>query len=226
MLDIKSWLSEFILVLEKEFGDRIDFVGLQGSYARGEATAQSDIDVVVILDQVSLADLDRYDRITLHLPHRELLCGFLSGRAEIMHWASSDLFQFYFDTIPLKGTLDYLRPLIHEQDVQMAIHMGACNLYHMCIHNYVYEKDWDVLKSLYKAASFVMQALYFERSGVYIRKTEELLGKVEPEEKNILLACLELKIKGKGGNFRALSEQLLQWSGQQICQYSPNHKKT
>ena len=36
------------------------FVGLQGSYARGEATEASDIDVVVVLDELYFADLLKY----------------------------------------------------------------------------------------------------------------------------------------------------------------------
>ena len=40
--------------------DRIWFLGLQGSYGRGEAGDQSDIDVVIILDTVSASDLETY----------------------------------------------------------------------------------------------------------------------------------------------------------------------
>ena len=50
MIDIKSWLDEFLKALSDTFAERICFVGLQGSYGRGEATENSDIDVVVILD--------------------------------------------------------------------------------------------------------------------------------------------------------------------------------
>ena len=42
-----SWMNEFLGTLNEVFGDRVWFVGLQGSYGRGEATEASDIDVVV-----------------------------------------------------------------------------------------------------------------------------------------------------------------------------------
>ena len=54
----------------------------------------SDIDVVVILDELSVADIETYNAMLDTLPHRELICGFLSGQKEIMAWEPSDLFQF------------------------------------------------------------------------------------------------------------------------------------
>ena len=53
MIDINDWINRFLKVLNDIFGERIWFVGLQGSYGRSEAIETSDIDVVVILDQLS-----------------------------------------------------------------------------------------------------------------------------------------------------------------------------
>ena len=63
-------------------------MGLQGSYGRGEATEASDIDIVVILDKLSADDIQTYNSMLDTLPHRDLICGFLSGRDEIMNWES------------------------------------------------------------------------------------------------------------------------------------------
>lgn len=57
VIDIFTWMNEFLQTLTKTFGERIWFVGLQGSYGRGEATAKSDIDIVVILDELSASDI-------------------------------------------------------------------------------------------------------------------------------------------------------------------------
>ncbi|MBQ4547215.1 MAG: nucleotidyltransferase domain-containing protein, partial [Oscillospiraceae bacterium] len=51
MIDITAWMNDFLLKLNKIFANRVWFVGLQGSYGRGEATETSDIDIVVILDE-------------------------------------------------------------------------------------------------------------------------------------------------------------------------------
>lgn len=65
------------------FGDRVAFIGLQGSRARGEATDSSDIDAVIILDRVSASDLDACRLILGDMPETELACGFISGIGEI-----------------------------------------------------------------------------------------------------------------------------------------------
>ena len=45
MIDIDAWLEEFCGRLDENFSGRIWFLGLQGSYARGEAKESSDIDI-------------------------------------------------------------------------------------------------------------------------------------------------------------------------------------
>jgi predicted nucleotidyltransferase len=54
VMDIDVWKDLFVRSLQERFGDRVWFVGLQGSYGRGEATEKSDIDMVVILDELSV----------------------------------------------------------------------------------------------------------------------------------------------------------------------------
>ena len=56
VIDIAAWMKEFLQALNESFENRVWFVGLQGSYGRGEATETSDIDVVVILDELAVAD--------------------------------------------------------------------------------------------------------------------------------------------------------------------------
>lgn len=38
MIDITIWMNDFLQKLDKTFGKRVFFVGLQGSYGHGEAT--------------------------------------------------------------------------------------------------------------------------------------------------------------------------------------------
>lgn len=133
MIDINLWMERFTELLKATFGNRIYFVGLQGSYGRGEATESSDIDVVVILDQLTVDDIKTYSHMIGTLPHRELICGFLSGKDELINWEPSDLFQFYYDTTPIEGSLDELLTRIDKEAVDRAIKTGACNIYHGCV---------------------------------------------------------------------------------------------
>lgn len=214
-MEIKSWMTDFLKALDQTFGDRVCFVGLQGSYARGEATPSSDVDVVVILDSLSACDIAAYNTMLDTLKNRELICGFLSGRKELMNWETSDLFQFYHDTVPVRGTLDGLLPLIDAAAVDRAIKTGVCNIYHGCVHNMLYEKSEDVLKELYKAASFVVQAICFRQTGTYIRHRSELIQAVDADEKAIVETFVKLK-NGGAGDFVTMSESLFEWAGNWI----------
>ncbi len=44
VIDSCSWMNTFSEALKSFWGERVWFVGLQGSYGRGEATETSDID--------------------------------------------------------------------------------------------------------------------------------------------------------------------------------------
>ena len=47
MIDITTWMQKFLHSLNETFANRVWFVGLQGSYARGEATDESDVDLLI-----------------------------------------------------------------------------------------------------------------------------------------------------------------------------------
>ena len=211
MIDINAWINTFIQKLEEVFANRVWFVGLQGSYGRGEATETSDIDVVVIMDELTASDIQTYNDMLDTLPHRELICGFLSGRDEILHWEASDLFQFYHDTTAIKGSLDDLLPLIDNAAIDRAIRMGAGNIYHGCVHNMLHEKSEEILKGLYKAASFVVQAIVFKQTGTYIKHQSQLLQVASVEEQMITETFLKYK-NGEPVDFNDASRILFEWS--------------
>ena len=217
MMDIKKWMNTFLNAVNTTFTNRIWFVGLQGSYGRGEATETSDIDVVIILDQLSATDIQAYNAMLDGLPYRELICGFLSGKDELLNWESSDLFQFYYDTTPIKGSIDELLAVIDEASIDRAIKIGACNIYHGCVHNMLHEKSDDILRELYKSASFVVQAIAFRQTGKYLKQQKELLRVVSSDECGIIETFLSLKSGGKV-DFYLMSEALFAWSKKWITE--------
>lgn len=215
MIEITTWMDRFVQLLNDNFLDRVWFVGLQGSYGRGEATGTSDVDIVVILDELSDVDIRVYNSMLDTLPHRELICGFLSGKNEILSWEPSDLFQFYYDTKPIKGSLDILLPLIDDSAINRAIKIGVCNIYHGCVHNMLHEKSEDLLRGLYKSASFVVQAIVFKQTGNYFRYQKDLLQTVSPDERVIVDAFSRIKNDGVI-DFQEMSEALFTWSKEWI----------
>ena len=211
MVDINVWMNDSLRRLNEVFADRVWFVGLQGSYGRGEATESSDIDVVVILDELDEKDIQTYRDLLDTLPHRELICGFVSGKDEILNWEPSDLFQFYYDTTPVQGSLDDLLALIDQPAIDRAIKMGACNIYHGCVHNWLHEKSEEILKGLYKTASFVVQAILFKQTGRYIKHQNQLVQEASAEERLITETFLKYK-NGEAVDPNEASKALFEWS--------------
>ena len=211
MIEITTWMNGFLNSINEAFGERVWFVGLQGSYGRGEATETSDIDVVVILDELSIADIHKYNAMLNTLPYRELICGFLSGKDELLNWEPSDLFQFCNDTTPIAGRLDEVMAIVDASAVNKAIKIGACNIYHGCVHNMLHEKSEDVLKGLYKSASFVVQAIAFKQTGKYVKHQSELRDVVSTDERVIVDTFLNLK-NGGTVDFNLMSEALFAWA--------------
>ena len=217
MIDINDWINRFLKVSNDIFGEHIWFVGLQGSYSRGEATETSDIDIVVILDELSPSDIQTYNAMLDSLPHRELICGFVSGKDELLNWEPSDLFQFCHDTTPIKGNLEEVVAVVDESAVNRAIKIGACNIYHGCVHNMLHEKSEDILKGLYKSASFVVQAIAFKQTGKYVKHQSELRDVVSTDERVIVDTFLNLK-NGGMVDFDSMSEALFAWAKKWISE--------
>ena len=215
MIDITVWMQGFLKSLNETFPNRVWFVGLQGSYGRGEATNTSDIDVVVILDELSVMDVKTYHDMLNTLPHRDLICGFLSGKDEILNWEPSDLFQFCNDTTPINGSLDEVLATVDKSDIDRAIKIGVCNIYHDCVHNMLHEKSEEILKGLYKSASFVVQAIAFKQTGNYISHQKELLQVVSYDERSIVEIFLSLK-NGALIDFSSMSEALFSWAKKRL----------
>ena len=219
MIDITTWINDFLQKLNHIFENRVWFVGLQGSYARGEATETSDIDIVVILDELSAMDIQTYNTVLDTLSNRALICGFLSGKDDIMNWEPSDLFQFCHDTTPIKGSLDEVMAVVDESAMNRAIKIGACNIFHGCVHNMLHEKSEDILRGLYKSASFVVQAIVFKQTGNYMKHQEELLTVAALNEQAIINTYLSLK-KGGMVDFIPMSDALFVWAKQWISENS------
>ena len=219
--DIDNWMEQYLEKLKSLFGSRLFFVGLQGSYGRGEPTESSDIDVVVILNHVTTKDLKAYSTLLDTLSNREKVCGFISGLQELKNWERSDLFQFYHDTTPVLGSIDFLLPMISKEDICRAIRIGACNIYHMCGHNMVHEKDTEILKALYKSAAFTVQAVYFDQTKTYLKNKVDLISMLQPQDREILKTCIMLR-KQPGieqDEFERLSELLFNWAAGLISKY-------
>lgn len=213
--ELRPWLEEFIRRVTAAFPGRVVCIGLQGSRGRGEAGPDSDIDMAVVLDRLDMADVERYRQTVEALPRRELLCGFLSGRGELERWEPGDLFQFYYDTAPVLGDLEFLRGKFSPGDVERAVRKGVCDLYHGCVHNQIYERDGALLAGLYKGAVFTLQAKLWLETGEFVKKHRDLLERLAGEDRAVLTRALALK-EGEMPDLEQDSGLLFHWAGESI----------
>ena len=191
MFNLEDWLAEIVGKFRGHFCKRVVFIGLQGSYKRGEATAASDVDLVVILDELRIEDLKAYREIVRSMPDYEKACGFISGRAELQHWSKSDLFQFYFETESLYGDLTELIAPPEKDDIRRTVKLSAEALYHAACHSFVFDENpAETLSSLYKMTFFILQAEYYLKNNVYISTKKELLTSLTGADYEILQTCI------------------------------------
>jgi uncharacterized protein len=191
--NLEVWLAELVSRLKDTFGERLMFAGLAGSYARGEATAHSDIDIHIVLDSLEITDLERYRNIVQGMPHKEKACGFICGKSDIVAWPVGELFQFS-RCRTLAGSLDGLVRLPDEAEMRTHIVSMSSAVYHEATHHYVFgpKGDANALKGAYKAAFFVLQEWVCVNEGRYA-----------PTRKD-LLACLT-------GNNETVLDTLIRW---------------
>lgn len=219
-MDAFAWAEDAKDRLEAEFGERLRFVGLQGSRARGEAREGSDVDLVVLLDGVGADDLACYRAIVRSMPDSNLACGFVGSEAVLAAWPRHELFQFYHDTAPLFGALPDVGPFSRDDALQAA-RVGASGIYHAACHAYVFDgNDADgVLELLFKGAFFALQALQFVRTGSYPRTKAELSGLLEGDEALILAVGRDWDSHRPANDDarRNLVDVLLRWSEGVVC---------
>ena len=205
-----SWIKQLSQKLQEAFGKRLLFVGLQGSRARGEHTPQSDIDAVVVLDALTLEDLQTYKNILNQMPLQDKACGFISGAEELKNWPKQELFQFKNDTLDIYGQLEPLLPEITRQEAFYAMQTGAGAIYHILCHSYLHGNIKEALPGVCKTAFFVLQAQYYLKTGLYVPTKAKLLPLLSSKEQGFIQVCLN---GGEINNPQELFEHLLNWSG-------------
>ena len=108
--------------------------------------------------------------------------------------------------------------LVDEIAVNRAIKIGVCNIYHGCVHNMLHEKSYDVLRGLYKSASFAVQAIVFKQTGNYIKCHKDLLSIVLPDERIIVETFIKYK-NGQAVDFEKAAQALFLWSKEWIAKH-------
>ncbi len=193
--DINIYCEKLKTELLSAFGERLLYMGLQGSYLRGEATDESDIDIMVILDGLTVADMDLYRDMLDHVGERDRSCGFICSREDMKHWNPLEICGLGFATKDLYGKLtDHLPTWTREDEVNY-VKMSLDNLYHALCHGYIHDDRDDLqnsLPSLYKSAFFILQNTHYLESREFVLTRSALTEKLHGADKAIMETVLAL----------------------------------
>ncbi len=220
MFSIEDYLSGFSAALRGAFAERLLYIGLQGSYSRGEADEKSDIDVMVVLDTLSVSDLDRYRSIVEQTGEAARSCGFLCGREELSKWNPCEICHLLHTTEDWYGSLSALVPSYTDEDVRIFVKIRLGNLYHALCHGYVHaqrEAFCAALPDAYKNVFFILQNVYYRKTGVFFRTKEELLMELSASDRKVMEQAQAMR-RGEPWDFPSSFSLLLQWCRNILCE--------
>lgn len=213
MFKIDEYISSLIELLKTAYQERLLYVGLQGSYLRGEATENSDIDIMVVISDMSVADLAKYREAISSLEDYDKSCGFICGIEELQNWNPLEICHLLHTTKDYYGTLAELVPEYTETDVRNFVKMSLGNLYHEICHRYIHapkEKNIAKLPFTYKSVFFIMQNLYYLNSGKFVGTKKELQEALSGKDRLVLETAISLS-NGTQIDFDETFDLLFTW---------------
>jgi len=219
MIDIKNYITTLTELLKQKFGTRLIYIGLQGSYLRGEADENSDIDIMAVIDNLSLSDLEIYRSIIQSIDHSDKSCGFICGREDLKNWNPLEICHLLNTTRDYFGTLSELVPDYTESDIRNFVKLSVNNLYHELCHRYIHssrERNVSELPGTYKSVFFILQNLYCLKQGRFAATKSELLNLTEGIDREVLMRSIELK-NAASYDFGKSCELLFDWCRKTIA---------
>jgi len=213
MINIETYIAQLIGLLKQKFPSRLLYVGLQGSYLRGEATDNSDIDIMVVIDELSVADLSKYRAVICSMEHYEKSCGFICSREDLANWNPLEICHLLNSTGDCFGVLAELVPAYTKQDIQNFVKLSLNNLYHGICHRYIHaEENQDVaaLAADYKGVFFILQNLHYLRHETFIPTKAALLQLLGGKDQAVLQRSVALN-SGAACDFSESFELLFTW---------------
>ena len=196
MFSIEEYIDKLTALLKDEYGERLLYIGLQGSYLRHEETENSDIDIMAVIDNISVEDLKAYKKALVSVGNFDKSCGFICGKADLEHWNPLEICHLLNATKDYYGELKSLVPSYTFEDERNYVKLSLNNFYHEICHRYIHadmERNISRLPITCNSLFFIMQHLYYLRSGNFVQTKRELLECVQGEDKAVLELSISLQ---------------------------------
>ena len=222
MFIVQEYLESLLSIMKKDFGDRLLYMGLQGSYLRGEATEDSDIDIMAVIRDFSVSDMVLYKKAIESLKTPEKSCGFICGLDEIKNWNPLEICHLLNTTKDYYGCLSDLVPAYSDSDVRAFVKMSLGNLYHEVCHRFIHRplhRSAEALPYTYKAVFFILQNLHYLEKGTFIGTKKELLKALFGKDKQVLETALAYG-RGEEVDFDSAFNLLFAWMKEALIRTS------
>ena len=178
-----------------------------------KAHENSDIDIMVILDELNVADLDAYRGILQSMEDYDKSCGFICGKTDLANWNPLEIRNLLGSTRDHYGKLADFVPGYSREDLRNFVKMSLNNLYHELCHRYIHadaDTNAACLPGSYKGVFFILQNLHCLRTGEFIGTKAELLEALEGKDKAVLERAMALK-QGESFGFADTYALIFTW---------------
>lgn len=218
MFKADEYIGELAEHLKTEFKERLIYIGLQGSYLRGEATDNSDIDIMVVIDDITVFDLVTYKNVISEMQDYDKSCGFICGFEELQNWNPLEICHLLHTTKDYYGALAKLVPEYTENDVRTFIKMSIGNLYHELCHRYIHTSNENSIAKLpytYKSVFYILQNIHYLESGTFLGTKNELSKALSGTDKLVLDTAISLS-RGDDFDFEKAFSLLFSWCKEKL----------
>jgi hypothetical protein len=223
--EVDQWLAEFVERLRDAFGERLMFVGHHGSWARGEAAPDSDVDVMVVVDRIDARDLAAFRDAVAAMPDGgRLASGVYNSVAELRARAPSELTQYFYGCQVLHGNIEGVVTRPSAEDLLADVRFKALtNLMH-ARHYLLYPHDLTLkvhsLRYPFKECFYALQEWVLAREGTWYDRKDDLLAVLTDEDdRAVVQAARDWRESEAERTARALEyvELLERWSRKMLA---------
>ena len=189
---VTQWLDNFVRNLQEMFCDRLVFVAHHGSWARGEARPDSDIDTFVILDRIHEADLTAFRDLMNDLCNgQHVVSSFFGSVAELKAWPRHEQIECWHGARVLHGDLASLVEPPTDDDFIEDVRIKAAMNLHVARHYLLHPHDLKAvifrLHYPFKECFYAMQSWLLLTTGTYYARKIDMLANVsDPDDEQVI----------------------------------------
>lgn len=189
---VDKWLTDFTTKLKQAFGERLVWVGHHGSWARGEARPESDIDTMVVLDKVESDDITAFRNIVSSMQDAQSLAsGLLLSLPELRCTPRFYTVQYFHGRKELYGSIDGIieppraQDLIGDIELKVSDNLLAARHYLLFPHDPA--KVVLKLKYHFKNCFYALESFILLTQKKFIPTKNEILAFLDdPEDKEVI----------------------------------------